>query len=264
MTLELDVAIQAARQAGQLLMDHFGKDLQVKYKAPGNPVTELDGLTQRLIADQLRQAFPDYGFLGEEDNASSSGVGARWIVDPIDGTINYFHDHPLFVVSIALEKDGQIAVGVVYAPYLDELYAAEKGKGATLNSKTIQVSKTDEINKAVLGSGFPYNVWYDENDNLEQWRRFTKVALATRTTGSAAYDLCYVAAGRLDGYWELKLETWDAAAATLIVKEAGGLVTQVDGQPYHHLHRNLLASNGVLHQAMLEILNKPFLFPTIV
>lgn len=109
----------------------------------------------------------------------------------------------------------------------------------------------------MLGSGFPYNVWFDENDNLEQWRRFTKVALATRTTGSAAYDLCYVAAGRLDGYWELKLETWDAAAATLIVKEAGGLVTQVDGQPYHHLHRNLLASNGALHQAMLEILNKP-------
>jgi myo-inositol-1(or 4)-monophosphatase len=255
--MELAAAIQAARQAGRLLMDHFGKELQVKYKAPGNPVTDLDGMTQRLIADRLHRAFPDYGFLGEEDSASSEGESVRWIVDPIDGTINYFHDHPIFVVSIALEKAGEITLGVVYAPYLDELYAAEKGKGATLNGIPIHVSQTVEMDKAVLGSGFPYNVWYDDKDNLEQWRRFTKVALATRTTGSAAYDLCYVAAGRLDGYWELKLETWDAAAATLIVREAGGMVTQVDGQPYHHLNQHLLASNGVLHQEMLDILNNP-------
>lgn len=145
MITELTVAIQAARKAGRLLMDHFGQDIQVKYTAPGNPVTELDGLTQRLIADELRQAFPDYGFLGEEDSASSSGESVRWIVDPIDGTINYFHDHPIFVVSIALEKADEITVGVVYAPYLDELYTGEKGKGATLNGKTIHVSSTAEM-----------------------------------------------------------------------------------------------------------------------
>ncbi len=257
MITEIEVAIETARQAGRLLMDHFGKELQVKYKAPGNPVTDVDGMTQRLIADLLHQAFPDYGFLGEEDSAPSGGESVRWIVDPIDGTINYFHDHPIFVVSIALEKADEITLGVVFAPYLDELYVAEKDHGATLNGNPIHVSQTAEMDKAVLGSGFPYNVWYDERDNLEQWRRFTKISLATRTSGSAAYDLCYVAAGRLDGYWELKLETWDAAAATLIIKEAGGLVTQVDGQPYHHLNQNLLASNGVLHHAMLEVLGKP-------
>jgi len=254
MKTEMDAAIEAAHLAGNLLMENFGKEQQVKYKGPGNPVTKLDGITQNLIVTHLSSLFPTYGFMGEEDNLQSAEENTRWIIDPVDGTINYIHNHPIFVVSIALEKAGRITLGVVYAPYLKELYAAELNQGATLNGKSIRVSKTAEIDKSVLGSGFPYFSEDNPHDNLEQWAQFTRIALATRTTGSAAYDLCYVAAGRLDGYWEFKLQPWDAAAATLIVKEAGGMVTQVDGQPYHHLHLNLLATNGLLHSKMLDIL----------
>jgi len=253
---EINVAIEAARRAGHALHDHYNRPHEVSYKGIIDLVTEMDHESEHLITEILRQSFPEYGILGEEGPKSTAPYTCRWIIDPLDGTTNYSFRYPLFGVSIALEKHGEIILGVVYNPILDELFIAEKGSGARLNGIPTHVTDTSELGKSLLASGFPYDAWTNASNNCNEWEHFIKSTVSVRCDGSAALDLCHTACGRLDGYWELDLEPWDMAAGALIVQEAGGLVTQVDGKPFSHLRRSVLASNGHLHQAMLDVLKR--------
>jgi myo-inositol-1(or 4)-monophosphatase len=209
-----------------------------------------------MVTETLRQSYPEYGILGEGGSKSTAPYNCRWIIDPLDGTTNYSYSYPLFGVSIALEKQAEITLGVVYNPLLNELFIAKKGGGAYLNGTSIHVTGTIELGKSLLASGFPYDVWSSSRNNLNEWENLVKKTISIRCDGSAALDLCHTACGRLDGYWELDLEAWDMAAGALIVQEAGGLVTQVDGTPFSHMQRNMLASNGHLHQLIINELEK--------
>jgi myo-inositol-1(or 4)-monophosphatase len=249
---EIDVAIKAARRAGYALRDHYNRPHEVSFKGIIDLVTEMDQESERMVTEILYQEFPEYGILGEEGSRSTTPYSCRWIIDPLDGTTNYSYGYPLFGVSIALEKQGEITLGVVYNPLIDELFTAEKGGGAYLNGTPIHVTDTIELGKSLLASGFPYDVWSSSRNNCNEWEKLIKKTISIRCDGSAALDLCHTACGRLDGYWELDLEAWDMAAGALIVQEAGGLVTLVDGTPFNHLRRNVLASNGHLHQLLLD------------
>jgi myo-inositol-1(or 4)-monophosphatase len=254
MTPELEAAITAASAAGDLLREHFSATHQIRHKGPADLVTEMDQQAEDLIARILQEAFPSYGLIGEEGGEHPAPDNPRWLVDPLDGTSNYVRGYPFFAVSIALERDDEIAVGVVYNPILDELFATERGRGATLNGRPIHVSTTVNLGDSLLASGFPYDAWTSEADNGQEWHRFLKCALSLRADGAAALDLCHVAMGRIDGYWELDLEPWDMAAGALIVQEAGGIVTRVNGVAYSPYGRSVLASNGHLHAEMLAVL----------
>jgi len=253
---EINIAIEAARHAGHALQDHYNRPHQVSYKGIIDLVTEMDQESERKVTEILRQSFPEYGILGEEGSKSTAPYSCRWIIDPLDGTTNYTYGYPLFCVSIALEKQGEITLGVVYNPLLDELFTAEKGGGAYLNGISIHVTDTNELGKSLLASGFPYDAWSNPRNNSSEWARLIKTTISLRCDGSAALDLCHTACGRLDGYWELDLEPWDMAAGALIVQEAGGMVTQADGKPFSHLQRSVLASNGHLHQLVLDELKR--------
>jgi len=255
MTSELETAILAARQAGQILRHRFGGQFKVDYKGAIDPVTEMDHQAQTLIANILGDPYPSYRLIAEEGLKHYSPGQTHWIVDPLDGTTNYSRGYPFFAVSIALEKDGEILLGVVYNPILDELFVAERGKGALLNGQPIRVSQTVDLGKAVLASGFPYDMWTNPIDNASQWARFIKRTFSLRCDGAASLDFCHVAMGRLDGYWELDLEVWDMAAGALIVQEAGGRVSGVDGSPFSLDHRRVLASNGYLHNDLLSVID---------
>ncbi len=249
---ELNIAIEAARRAGQALRDHYNKPHQVTFKGVIDIVTEMDRLSESLVTGMLRDAFPEYGILGEEGSKSTEPYSCRWIIDPLDGTTNYTYSYPLFGVSIALEKQGEITLGVIYNPVLNELFSAEKGKGATLNGVSTHVTDTPLLAKSLVATGFPYDAWTTPANNCAELERFVKSVISLRADGSAALDLCHIACGRLDGYWELDLEPWDMAAGALIVQEAGGMVTQVNGAPFSHLQRSVLASNGLVHQEMVK------------
>jgi myo-inositol-1(or 4)-monophosphatase len=254
MTSELEAAIHAARAAGKLLCQRFGAAREIRYKGPTDPVTEMDHQAQDLVTKMLGEAFPAYSLLGEEGGRGCAPDGPCWLVDPLDGTTNYIRGYPLFAVSIALERGDDIVVGVVYNPVLDELFAAEEGQGATLNGHPIHVSSTSSLEASVLASGFPYDAGAVENNNSRHWGRFLKRTLSLRCDGSAALDLCHVAMGRLDGFWELDLGPWDMAAGVLIVREAGGCVTHVNGGRFSPYERGILASNSHLHAEMLSLL----------
>jgi len=256
MEKELEIAISAARQAGALLKSRFYAPHQVRHKDPANLVTEMDLMAEELISGIVLGAFPNYAFFGEEqfNKNITNADKPRWIVDPLDGTTNYAHGYPLFAVSIALEVNNEIVLGVVYNPLLDELFTGLKGKGAFLNGQPIMVSNAQSLGVSLVASGFPYDAWVNKRDNGEEWRGFLKCALSTRSDGSAALDLCHVAAGRIDGYWELDLEPWDMAAGVLIVQEAGGRVSAVDGSLFTPFKKSVLASNALIHDAMFEVL----------
>ncbi len=251
---ELNAAVHAARLAGEALRSMLGNISEIHYKGPIDLVTEADRRAEALIFDSLHSAFPHYGFMGEEGSQASNPAGVRWIVDPLDGTTNFSHSYPLFCVSIALEAAGEIQVGVVYNPLLDELFTAEKGGGAYLNHRRLGVSSVDRLEQALVASGFPYDVWDTPHSNLPQWAAMVTRVLSPRCDGSAALDLCHLAAGRLDAYWELDLEAWDMAAGALIVSEAGGKLSKIDGSPFDVHGRQMLASNGRLHAAMLDLI----------
>ena len=255
MASEISIAIQAARHVGEILRSQFSKPHQEIYKGTIDIVTEMDQKAEHLIYKMLKGEFPDYGFLGEESRNSNSCNEAIWIVDPLDGTTNYARGYPLFNVSIALEKNGEVVAGVVYNPMLDEMFTAERGSGAWLNGSPIQVSQTTELGKSLLASGFPYDAWSNPANNCLEWERFITRVISLRCDGSAALDLCHVAAGRLDGYWETGLEAWDMAAGALIVQEAGGVVSLTSGEPFSPYQRSVLATNRKLHQQMMQILN---------
>lgn len=253
-----EAAIRAAKAGGKVLRSFFAKEIRIEFKGEVNLVTEADRAAEAVVIQTLRKKFPDHRFLAEEggaqDGAASIGSVHKWIIDPLDGTTNFAHSYPTFCVSIGLEIRGEIALGVVYDPLREEIFLAEKGKGATMNGRPIRVSKIEKINAALLVTGFAYDVREDLTNNLDHFSNFSLRAQGVRRTGSAALDLCYVACGRFDGFWEMKLAPWDTAAASLIATEAGATVTDFQGRPYNIYLKELLASNGKIHSEMVEVL----------
>ena len=252
---ELAAAAAIAREAGALLRGMHGRVRDVRHKGMVDLVTEADQASEALIAARLREAFPGDALLAEEETDTGLNAGARrrWIVDPLDGTTNFAHGHPVFAVSIALEADGQIVAGVVFDPLRDELFGATCGGGATLNGAPIRVSAIDALIEALLVTGFAYDV-RRRLENIAYLERFVAVSQAVRREGSAALDLCYVACGRFDGYWERGVNAWDIAAASLILEEAGGVLGGYARRPFDVYGRELVASNVTLHDAMQAII----------
>jgi myo-inositol-1(or 4)-monophosphatase len=253
----LEVAIEAARAAGKIQRDRSQSIGRISSKGLRDLVTEVDILCEQEVIRIIKKRFPDHQFLAEESGASEvSSSPSKWIIDPLDGTINYAHGFPCYCVSIGLEHEGEIIVGVVYNPNLDELFVAEKGKGATLNAVPISVSTIPKLEDSLLVTGFTPEVVHSLDDNIDIFRDFMKASQAVRRPGSAAIDLCYTAMGRFEGFWELKLNAWDVAAGYLIMEEAGGKVTKLDGTPLSVYDRQILASNGLVHDEMVAILKK--------
>ena len=252
MTKELEAAISAANEAGGVLREGFGWQHSVKYKGEVDLVTEVDEQAERMIKEILLGAFPAYGMLAEESAKVFGQEDARWIVDPLDGTTNYAHGLPIFAVSIALERAGELVLGVVYDPMREETYVAERGGGATLNDESIRVSDTDEPIRALIATGFPYDR-AKMSAALGLFGRFVALSRGMRRLGSTALDLCYVASGRLDGYYERGIWAWDIAAGSLILEEAGGKVTNYRGGKLNLGDREIVASNDALHPAMTEL-----------
>ncbi|MBI5380256.1 MAG: inositol monophosphatase [Nitrospirae bacterium] len=247
-------AVASARETGALLRRRLGRAQRVTFKGAVDLVTESDHLAEALLVRRIRRVFPDHAILTEERPELATGSSYRWILDPLDGTTNYAHGYPCFAVSIALEARGRVVLGVVYDPMREELFLAEEGKGATCNGRRIRVSGERNLSRSLLVTGFAYDVRESPDNNLDHFARFTLKAQGVRRTGSAALDLCYVAAGRFDGFWELKLQPWDTAAGMLIVRMAGGRVTDFAGRPFRQGEPTIIASNGRLHRAMLGIL----------
>jgi myo-inositol-1(or 4)-monophosphatase len=252
----LTVAREAALKAGTILRDNISGAREISYKGEINLVTEMDRLSERMVVEVLRSDFPDHSVLAEEEASIDNRSEFRWIIDPLDGTTNYAHGYPNFAISIALEKSGEVILGVVYDPMRDELFWAEKGKGAHLNGRAIRVSQADTLIRSLLVTGFPYDRTTSEKNNLNYFQALLMASQEVRRSGSAALDLCSVAAGRLDGYWELKLHPWDVAAGSLIVRESGGMVSDFSGTRFSIHDKEIVASNGRIHQQMIEIICK--------
>lgn len=252
---ELSVAVEAAQEAGRLLMKQFGRPIRTIHKGTIDLVTEMDTASERLIFEAIQGAFPDDGLLSEEAPAEHLERPRRWVIDPLDGTTNYAHAFPVFAVSIALEVSGEVVIGVVEDPVHGETFTAARGEGAFLNGEPIRVSEVSELAEAFLATGFPYDIHSSTVNNLDHFENFARRALAIRRPGAAAVDLAYTACGRFDGFWELKLEPWDVAAAALLVKEAGGRVSDFAGGPLDIYQPEILASNGLVHEVMVEVLN---------
>ena len=254
-SLERRVAIDAARAAGRLLHAEFRAAHRVAFKGQTtNLVTEMDERAEELIVGRLASAFPDDTILAEERGAAPGRSGRRWIVDPLDGTTNYAHGLAVFSVSIALEVDRGIALGVAYDPSVDELYVAERGRGATVNDERLAVSSTTSLEASLLATGFPYNIRETDDTNLDESAAFALRCRGVRRFGSAVLDLAWVAAGRLDGLWALRLGAWDVAAAGLFVEEAGGRITNLVGDAVDLDAPAVVASNGRIHDDMLAVL----------
>lgn len=249
-------AVSAARMAGLLLKDNLGRVGRVEFKGAVDLVTDMDRKAEALIIDEIRKDFAAHSILTEETSGLSTGSGYKWIIDPLDGTTNYAHGLPVFCVSIAFEAYGDVTLGVVHNPMLDETFVAEKGKGAYLNGKRITVSKTSALDKSLLATGFPYDLRVSKENNFDNFTKFSLRAQAIRRAGAAALDLSYTACGRFDGFWEMKLCPWDVAAASLILKEAGGTISDFKGKGFSIYSEECLASNGLIHNEMLDVLIK--------
>ena len=253
MSRELEVALSAARKAGEVLRTGFGAEHAITYKGEVDLVTEIDEEAERLIREELLGTFPTYGMLAEEGGVLVGEENARWIVDPLDGTTNYTHGLPIFCVSIALERAAEVVLGVVHDPMGEETFIAERGRGATLNGQPINVSDTGELIRALIATGFPYDR-AEMPEALELFGRFAAATRGMRRLGSTALDLCYVASGRLDGYYERGIWPWDLAAGTVILEEAGGKLTNYRGDVLDLDGREIVASNGRLHPAMTRLI----------
>ena len=248
------VGTAVAREAGGLLMTHFRTQFSVSHKGAINLVTEVDVAAEDLIVSRLMREFPGHAVLAEEKHSEGVPAEYRWIVDPLDGTTNYAHGFAFFSVSMALEIRGEVVWGAVYNPPLEEMFTARLGRGARCNGAPIRVSSTATLGESMLATGFPYDIRTSPINNLDNFRAFALRALAIRRAGSAALDLSYVAAGRFDGFWELKLNPWDVAAGYLIVREAGGTVTDLQGRRGSAYVPECVASNGLIHEEMLMVL----------
>ena len=248
--------IKAAFEAGTLLMEKFERGIRVEFKGKYDLVTEADRQAEALIIKLIRERYPDHNFLAEEDDYTETGSDYRWIIDPLDGTTNYAHGFPWFAVSIALEVKGRLELGVVYNPYVGDFYVAERGCGAFLNERRLQVSTIDTLERSLLATGFAYDHKKCKENNYDYFTRFQKEAQACRRPGAASLDLASVAAGRFDGFWELKLKPWDLAAGILLIEEAGGLVSNFDGLPITLESQECMASNRLIHDEMQAILQQ--------
>ena len=248
--------LEAVRAGGSEIQRFFQGEFTISNKeGVNNLVTEADHAAEKAILGVIRSAFPGHHILSEEMGDMAKDSDYKWIIDPIDGTVNFAHGIPLNCVSIGLEHNKEIVLGAVYNPHLNELFFAEKGRGATLNDKPIHVSVESQTAKACLVTGFPYTYINTANGPLEIFERFIRKGIPVRRLGSAAIDLCWVAAGRFDGFYEHKLEAWDSAAGYLIVEEAGGKVTDFEGNKFSVYQHRLLATNGKIHNEMLDVIN---------
>ncbi len=239
-----------AREAGRLLMTFFERRIGFEYKGDVDLVTEADRASEKLIVERIHYAYPEHDIVGEEGTRKTGGSEFKWYVDPLDGTTNFAHGFPVFCVSLGVVRSDELHAAVLYDPSRDELFAAEKGKGATLNGRPIQVSKTKTLSESLLATGFPSHKRH-KNPNIHFYHQLTLRSHGIRRAGSAALDLANVASGRYDGFWEFNLNPWDTSAGVLLVKEAGGTVTRFDGSPWQLKSDETLASNGILHQELM-------------
>jgi len=251
----LSTAIEIARAAGALLMEFFKRPLEITYKRRSDLVTEADWRSEALIVERLHKHFPMHAVVAEEGSGQRIDSEYCWYVDPLDGTTNFAHGFPVFCVTLGLTYREEVVAGVVYDPARDELFTAERGSGAFLNGQRLQVSKTADISECLVATGFP--PFATNHDlNIEFYFRFTMLSHGIRRAGSAALDFCSVAAGRFDGFWELKLNPWDKAAGSLLVTEAGGRVTDILGRPFQLLGDDVFASNGLVHDQMCKVFSE--------
>ena len=247
-----------ARQAGEILRLGYEQEHQVDYKGAIDLVTEVDHQSEELVLAEIQRLFPGHQIVSEEIGLVPGRPGDQWYVDPLDGTVNYAHGVPFFSVSIAYAHNGIVTLGVVYDPMRDEIFAAARGQGAQLNGRSLRVSQVTELQRSLLATGFPYDTWSTPRNNLGYYGRFAKLTQGVRRLGSAALDLAYVAAGRLEGYWELSVKPWDIAAGGLIAEEAGATVTNVFGQAnYVAPPCSLLAAPPGLYASMQSVLDEP-------
>ncbi|GAC1397715.1 MAG: inositol monophosphatase family protein [Pyrinomonadaceae bacterium] len=254
----INFALQTARDAGRILAERFGRNIQITHKGEIDLVTEADFASEALIIERIQTYFPQHAILAEESGVtdargSKGDAEYKWIIDPLDGTTNFAHAYPCFCVSIALEHPRELIIGVIYDPIRDEMFAAERGAGATLNGRRIRVSQIEDLNRALVCTGFPPSLKGREQF-ARQFLNFIANAQSVRRDGSAALDFCYVAMGRFDGFWEDGLHTWDVAAGALIIAEAGGKVTDFDGAPLDIYQPKVLISNEHIHDAMRHII----------
>ena len=251
----LNFAMETAREAGQILLEKFGRKIDISFKGNINLVTEADFASEKLIVEKIRSHYPKHSILAEESGAADIDDSVwKWVIDPLDGTTNYAHGYPCFCVTLALEHRGEIVVAATFDPTRDEMFAAENGSGATLNGRKIRVSETEELQNALLVTGFPYDAKNRENFA----RNFSELLVKSRgirRDGSAALDMAYVACGRFDGFWEEGLNPWDVAAGLLLIEEAGGRVSYYDDSTFSIYKPPICASNNLIHAEMLNVLN---------
>jgi myo-inositol-1(or 4)-monophosphatase len=253
-TSKIDFApamMEIAREAGALLMPYFRRRVAIEYKGEADLVTEADRNSEKLIRERIKAKWPSHDILGEEQGLVDTGSYYRWYIDPLDGTTNFAHSFPVFCVSMGLEHKGRMVAGVVYDPTRDEMFSAEQGSGAFLNGEPIHVSKIADLNECLVATGFP-SYKRHKNPNIHFYHQITLRTHGVRRAGSAAIDLCYVASGRLEAFWEFNLNSWDTAAGVLIVEEAGGRVSGFDDSPFQIDSRETLASNGLVHAALIH------------
>jgi myo-inositol-1(or 4)-monophosphatase len=252
---ELVVAGQAARESGVILNDLFGKITKIGKKGEIDLITEADLLSENIIVEIIGRNFPQDNILTEESGELGRNSERLWIIDPLDGTTNFAHSFPFFAVSIALQVDNEIVLGVVYNPLMGEYFEAVKGEGAFLNKTPIKVSPAKDLKESLVATGFPYRVYKEPGSIIELLKRMIVLVQGVRRPGSASIDLCYVASGRLDGFWEEGLQPWDTAAGSLIVMEAGGMVSNYEGEKYSPFQKSIVAANPFIHQKMLEVIS---------
>jgi myo-inositol-1(or 4)-monophosphatase len=248
------VGTEVAQEAGRLLLERFDDEFRILHKGAINLVTDVDLAAEELIVNRIRKAFPSHSIIAEEKHNNASEGAINWIIDPLDGTTNYAHGYEVFSVSIGLEVNKELEWGAVFFPVRNELYTARRCQGAFCNGAPLAVSKIADLGASLLATGFPYDIRTSKQTNLDNFCAFALRTQGIRRSGSAAVDFCHVAAGRLDGFWELKLNPWDCAAGYLMVREAGGKVTNFHGRPGTIYDREVIASNGLIHDQMISVL----------
>ncbi len=247
---------EAIMAGGEQVSKYFNQTFEIKYKeGRNNLVTAADHASEKAILEVIQKAYPDHYILTEETGELPQNSDYKWIIDPIDGTINFAHGIPLNCISIGVEFKGEMILGMVYNPHMNELFFAEKGEGATLNGQAIKVSAETDVMKSCLVTGFPYTYIQQNNGPIEVFERFVREGVPVRRLGAAAIDLCWVAAGRLDGFYEHKLQPWDSAAGFLIVEEAGGKVTDFEGNRYSPYEPKIVSTNGLIHEQLLDVIH---------
>jgi myo-inositol-1(or 4)-monophosphatase len=248
--------LKAVETAGQVLKENFNTRFKISNKEGiNNLVTEIDHKSEEVIFSVIKENFPEHHILSEESGEIIQDSAYKWIIDPIDGTVNYANGIPICCVSIGIERNGKMELGAVFNPFINELFVAERGKGATLNNETIRVSEQSDLIKSCMVTGFPYTYLDMPNGPLQVFEKFIRKGIPVRRLGSAAIDLCWVAAGRFDGFYEHKLSAWDSAAGFLIVEEAGGKVTDLNGKYYNPYQPGIIATNGKIHDELMKVVN---------